>query len=120
MGIFDAISGGIRGITGNSSNGGSIAQRAARLAGRGQSQQGQASMNGGGNFQSSVTDSLANITEKLDMQSGAGDPTVDSVNPGDGSINTFSDNVSQSGAGIYGSQDQRQQSVGYPRNEEIL
>ena len=116
MGIFDAVSG----IIGNSSNGSSMAQRAARLAGRGQSQQGQASMSGGGNFQSSVTDSLANITEKLDMQSGAGDPTVDSVNPGDGSINTFSDNVSQSGAGIYGSQDQRQQSVGYPRNEEIL
>jgi len=29
-------------------------------------------------------------------------------------VNTFSNNVSQSGLGIYGSQDQRQQSVGYP------
>ena len=113
MGIFDAISGGIRGITGNSSNGGSIAQRAASLVGGRGSRQGQASMNGGGNFQSSVTDSLANITEKLDMQSGPGDPTVDPTNSGDASINTFSDNVSQAGTGIYGSQAQRQQSVGY-------
>ena len=33
------------------------------------------------------------------------------------SVNTFSDRVSESGAGIYGSQDQRQQSVGYPLND---
>ena len=33
------------------------------------------------------------------------------------SMNTFSDGVSRSGAGIYGSQDQRQRSVGYPLND---
>lgn len=33
------------------------------------------------------------------------------------SVNTFSDIVSESGAGIYGSQNQRQQSVGYPSND---
>jgi hypothetical protein len=33
------------------------------------------------------------------------------------SVNTFSDKVSESGAGIYGSQNQRQQSVGYPQDD---
>ena len=32
------------------------------------------------------------------------------------SVNTFSDRVSESGTSIYGSQDQRQKSVGYPLN----
>ena len=71
-------------------------------------------------FQSEVTNSLANITEKLDTQSGAEDPTVNPASAGDASINTFSDSVSQSGAGIYGSQDQRQRSVGYPQDEKIF
>tara|TARA_R110002060_G_scaffold67087_2_gene75847 strand:- start:257 stop:769 length:513 start_codon:yes stop_codon:yes gene_type:complete len=33
------------------------------------------------------------------------------------SVNTFSDSVSESGAGIYGSQNQRQRSVGYPQDD---
>ena len=101
MGIFDAIIGGIKGNPSLSS----------------MAQQGMANMNQGQDFQSEVTNSLANITEKLDTQSEAEDPIVNPTNAEGASINTFSDSVSQSGAGIYGSQDQRQRSVGYPQDD---
>ena len=104
MGIFDAIIGGIKGNPSLSS----------------MAQQGMANMNQGQDFQSEVTNSLANITEKLDTQSEAEDPIVNPANAEGASINTFSDSVSQSGAGIYGSQDQRQRSVGYPQDEKIF
>tara|TARA_R110001592_G_scaffold324157_1_gene603641 strand:- start:490 stop:804 length:315 start_codon:yes stop_codon:yes gene_type:complete len=104
MGIFDAIIGGIKGNPSLSS----------------MAQQGMANMNQGQDFESEVTNSLANITEKLDTQSEAEDPIVNPTNAEGASINTFSDSVSQSGAGIYGSQDQRQRSVGYPQDEKIF
>ena len=112
MGIFDAINAITGGIKGNPSLSSMAQQRMA--------QQGMANMNQGQDFQSEVTNSLANITEKLDTQSEAEDPIVNPTNAEGASINTFSDSVSQSGAGIYGSQDQRQRSVGYPQDEKIF
>ena len=78
-------------------------------------------------FQNQVTESLNNITQKLET-SNPGDTNMASVSPApsidtkplDNTINTFSPAASEKGASIYGTNEQRQSSVGYPSGEQLI
>ena len=78
-------------------------------------------------FQNQVTESLNNITQKLET-SNPGDTNIASVapvpsietKPLDNTINTFSSAASEKGASIYGTNEQRQSSVGYPSGEQLI
>ena len=78
-------------------------------------------------FQNQVTESLNNITQKLET-SNPGDTNMASVSPVpsidtkplDNTINTFSPAASEKGASIYGTNEQRQSSVGYPSGEQLI
>ena len=74
-------------------------------------------------FQNQVTESLSNITQKLE-NSNPGNASMNTMpsaqtRPLDNTINTFSSAASEKGASIYGSQEQRQSSVGYPSDPTL-
>jgi len=116
-----------RGITGGNSLtgalGGVAGMGSATASGSvGQALGGQQSSD----FQNQVTESLSNITQKLE-NSNPGDASMAGVTPMptaetkplDNTINTFSPAASEKGASIYGSQEQRQSSVGYPSDPTL-
>ena len=116
-----AVSGGGAGAIGNIAS--SIMGGAGLVGSVGQALGGQQSSN----FQNQVTESLNNITQKLE-NSNPGDTNIASVSPVpsietkplDNTINTFSSAASEKGASIYGTNEQRQSSVGYPSGEQLI